>query len=267
MAGLRRVQVFGEAGRPVVFLHGWSAHGDFFTAQKPLAGQGLRLIIPDLPGHGPGATPDAGLTIADLSAALAEEIAARRLDRPVLVGWSMGASVALDYLAREDAMPVAGLVIVDMTPKVANDATWRLGLANGQGAAEMCRAADEMERHWPAFAPRIAKALFARGAVPDPAALDLANRAFSANDPATMAALWRSLAGTDFRALVPALPMPVLAMMGEASRLYAPETGGWYAALGGRVALARIAGAGHAPQIEQPERFNARLLAFLAALP
>lgn len=264
MAGFRRVQVFG-AGRPVIFLHGWSAHGDFFAAQAPLAGPGVQLVIPDLPGHGPGAMPDARLTVAGLSAALAADIAARKPDRPVLVGWSMGASVALDYLSLPDAVPVAGLVIVDMTPKVANDATWRLGLANGQGAADMLRAADEMEHNWPAFAPRIAKALFARGGVPDPAALKLANEAFAANDPATMASLWRSLAATDYRDLLARLAIPVLAILGEKSRLYAPDLAEWYRMQPG-VSVTRIAEAGHAPQIEQPARFNARLMDFLATL-
>ena len=264
MAGFRRVQVFG-AGRPVIFLHGWSAHGDFFAAQKPLAGPGVQLIIPDLPGHGPDASPDAHPSISDLSAALAMDIETRKLQRPLLVGWSMGASVALDYLSRPDAVPVAGLVIIDMTPKVANDATWSLGLANGQSAADMLRAADEMERNWSAFAPRIAKALFARGSTPDPAALALANKAFAANDPATMASLWRSLAATDYRDLLARLSIPVLAILGEKSRLYAPDLAEWYR-IQPCVSVTRIAEAGHAPQIEQPMRFNARLMDFLATL-
>lgn len=264
MTGFRRVQIVGE-GRPVIFLHGWSAHGDFFAAQKPLAGPDVQLVIADLPGHGPEALADARLTIADLSAALAAEIAARRLERPVFVGWSMGASVAFDYLSRPDAVPVAGLVIVDMTPKVANDAAWRLGLANGQSAADMLRAADEMQHNWAAFAPRIAKALFARGSTPDPAALKLANEAFAANDPATMASLWRSLAMTDYRDLLARLPIPVLTILGEKSRLYAPDLAEWYQTQRG-VSVARIAEAGHAPQIEQPARFNVRLMDFLATL-
>lgn len=264
MAGFRRVQSFG-GGRPVIFLHGWSAHGGFFAAQQPLAGHGLNLVMSDLPGHGPEALADAGLTIADLSAALAEDFAVRKPDRPVLVGWSMGASVAFDYLSRPDAVPVAGLVIIDMTPKVANDASWRLGLASGQSAADMIRAADEMERNWPAFTPRIAKALFARGSTPDPAALTLANEAFAANDSATMASLWRSLAVADYRDLLARLSIPVLAILGEKSRLYAPDLAEWYQTQHG-VSVARIAEAGHAPQIEQPARFNARLMDFLATL-
>lgn len=261
-----RLEILGE-GRPVILLHGWSAHGGFFEAQKVLAGQGMRLVIPDLPGHGPKALAHDDLTIADLSAALASEIAARKLENPVLVGWSMGAFVALDYLARKDAVPVAGLVIIDMAPKVSNDATWRLGLANGQGGPEMLRSADEMARNWPAFAPRIARALFARGSTPDPTALSFANEAMAANAPASMAALWRSLAVSDYRTLVSRLNVPVLAIMGEGSRVYAPGTGDWYAASGGEIMLRRISAAGHAPHIEQPELFNAALAAFIEALP
>lgn len=256
-----RVQAFGD-GKPLLFLHGWAANGDFFVHQKPLARKGFRLVLPDLPGHGPNAEPDRTLAIHDLSAALAADMAARAPDRPVLVGWSMGAAVALDYLARADALPVAGLVIIDMTPKVANSDDWRFGLANGQDEAAMIRAADEMEHDWPAFAPRIGRALFARTPSPAPKMVERVSRAFAANDPATMAALWRSLARADFRERVATLRLPMLAIMGRQSRIYGPALAEWYRGLGGDITVASIENAGHAPQIEQPDHVNALIGAF-----
>lgn len=258
-------------GRPLVFLHGWSANADFFRAQHALAGQGFRLIMPDLPGHGPNGAPAAALTIPDLASALAAYLVAEKLERPILVGWSMGASVVLEYLGREDALPVAGLVIIDMTPRVANSgelpAPWRLGLANGQGEAEMRHAADEMERDWLAFAPRIGKALFARNQPADPDAVSWASKAFAANDPATMAALWRSLAVQDYQQTLSKLSCPVLAIMGAASRIYAPDLAGWYRAQGSNiqgpeVSVISVENAGHAPHIEQPEVVNAAIVDF-----
>jgi pimeloyl-[acyl-carrier protein] methyl ester esterase len=265
LSGFARIRSIGE-GKPLVFLHGWSANADFFEAQHTLARQGFRLILPDLPGHGPNATPNPRLTIPDLAAALAEYLAAEKLERPVLVGWSMGASVALDYLGRKDALPVGGLVILDMTPKVANTATWRCGLANGQGEAEMRAAAAEMEREWKAFAPRIGKALFARNRPADPDAVRQASEAFAANDPATMASLWRSLALLDCRATLSTLPCPVLAIMGAASRIYGPDLADWYRTQGPVVAVISVENAGHAPHIEQPEVVNAAIADFAARL-
>ncbi len=264
-----RVRTIGK-GRPIVLLHGWAANGEFFAGQTPLAGQGIELIIPDLPGHGPGAKPDSTLHLRDLADALAAFLHHARLIEPVLVGWSMGASVALDYLARENAAAIAGLVIVDMTPKVANDAAWRLGLANGQGAPEMIRAAEEMAKDWTSFAPRIAKALFARGAKADAATLAMATTAFSTRDPETMASLWRSLATADFRATLAGLRVPTLAILGARSRLYGPELAEWYRALAtgmaAPLAVTRMADTGHSPHLEAPERFNAALLAFVERL-
>ncbi|WP_156995223.1 alpha/beta fold hydrolase, partial [Elstera litoralis] len=150
------------AGPPLVLIHGWGASGEFFAAQQALVKRGLRVIIPDLPGHGPTATRDPHLSIADLGAALAEFLHTRALDRPVLVGWSMGLLVALEALTRHDVR-AAGLAILDMTPKVANAPDWSYGIASRQTAAEMRATADAMEAGWADFAPRIAWSLFARG--------------------------------------------------------------------------------------------------------
>jgi pimeloyl-[acyl-carrier protein] methyl ester esterase len=263
--GLPRVLTLGR-GRPLVFLHGWSANADFFKAQHALARQGFQLVLPDLPGHGPNAAPDPALTISDLASALAAYLAAEKLDRPILVGWSMGASVALEYLRRKDALPVDGLVIIDMTPKVANTGAWRFGLANGQDEADMRRAADDMEQGWMMFAPRIGKALFARNRPADPAEVLRASEAFAANDPATMAALWRSLAGLDYRETLAALSCPVLAILGAASRIYGPDLADWYRAQGGNLSVLAVENAGHAPHIEQPEVVNAAIAAFAARI-
>ncbi len=266
MAEFRHIVDIGT-GRPVVFLHGWSTNADFFAPQQALAGSALRVIVPDLPGHGRDRRAGERLAIADLSAALEALLALPDLAGAVLVGWSMGATVALDVLARRGAAGIAGLVMVDMTPKVANAADWRLGLRGGRGVAEMRRAAARMEANWPAYAERVAAALFAPRLPRDAPLYRRAAAAIADNDGITMASLWRDLVGADHRTTLVALGMPVLAIAGGESQLYARDVAAWIAASAPRGRSAIIEGAGHAPQLEAPEAFNAAIAAFARDLP
>lgn len=251
-------------GRPVVFLHGWSVDRSFFSGQHELAGEGFRVIAPDQAGHRAGETAGV-LTIGHLSADLAALLAG--LDSPaLLVGWSMGATVALDHLARHGSAGIAGLIMVDMTPKVANDAGWRLGLADGQSLDEAVAAAERMQAGWPRYAPKIADALFAEGREADAGLVQHARQVIVARDAAAMAHLWRSLVEADHRETIRRLDVPVLALAGALSRLYRPEVAAWIAAQAPRGAAVSIADAGHMPHAEQPGAFNAALKAFAARL-
>lgn len=250
-------------GPPLVLLHGWSADADYFARQSPLAAEGIRLIAPDFPGHGPRATACPDLEIDDLSEAVAELLGSLGGERAVLAGWSMGAAVALRYLQRHGTARVGGLAIIDMSPKVANDAEWRLGLSNGQSAADMKRNAEEFARHWEAIAPFTARALFATGAEPDPARLDIFERSIAGNDGPTMASLWRALADVDDRATLSQLDMPVRVILGARSAVYGPDLATWYRRLPGDVVVEVIERAGHAPQIDEPARVNTILAALM----
>lgn len=263
-AGFAFVREAGR-GRPIVLLHGWSAHSGFFRPQMALAADGFRVIAPDLPGHGRDRRPKARLTIANLADALATFLEARDLADVVLVGWSMGATVALDYLDRYGAARVAGLVTVDMTAKLANDSDWRLGLKSGLDARVGERAARLMEADWAAYAPRIAGALFAPGFAGAEAAW--ARAEVAANDAGPLASLWRDLVASDQRDAAARLAVPVLALAGGDSQLYGTAAAQVIAAAAPMGACRVIAAAGHTPHLEQPAAFNAELRAFVRRLP
>lgn len=255
------------SGPALVFLHGWSVDRSFFAAQEALAADGFRVVVPDLPGHGEreiGATPP---TIAGLADDLAALLSDLRPGSATLVGWSMGATVALDLIARHGAAGIAGLVIVDMTPKVPNAPDWPHGLSSGQNMAEAMDAAGRIERDWPRYAPKIARAMFAPGRpADDPRILRAAER-IAARDPLVMSAIWRSLVAADHRATLESLSIPALAVAGAESQLYGPGVARWIAAHAPDGEAVDIAGAGHAPHLEAPAAFNAALVAFARGLP
>ena len=253
-------------GRPLVFLHGWSMDGSLFAGQQVLARQGFRVIAPDLRGHEPGAVRDETITIADLADDLAALLAEKRLTNAIVIGWSMGATVAFDWVARHGTAAIAGLVSIDMTPMVPNAPDWRLGLSNGQTLAETLSAAERMGPNWAAYAPKIAEALFAPGHDLSSEAYHQAARICSTKDGATMAGLWRSLVSADHRQTIIGLGVPILAVTGAESRLYRPDVGRWIADHAPNGRTVAIAQAGHAPHVEQAEAVNAAIGAFAASL-
>jgi pimeloyl-[acyl-carrier protein] methyl ester esterase len=253
------------AGRPLVLLHGWAVDRSFFSAQEPLAAS-HRIIAPDLAGHGDRPAGDAPPSMAALADDLHDMLGRLKLDGVVLVGWSMGATLALEFLSRGPAPGITGLVIVDMSPRVANDAEWRHGLAGGQTLEDARAAADRMEAHWADQAGRIARSMFAEGADEASPLVERATARIAGRDPRLMAAYWRSLVEADHRRTIAGLRVPVLALSGGRSRLYRSSVADWIGATAPRGEARVIPEAGHAPHLEQPQAFNEALTAFAAAL-
>ena len=94
----------GGAGTPVLFIHGNSACKEVFARQlaAPFADR-YRLIAFDLPGHGESDNapePERTYSIHGLADAAIALLEAMRVERAVIVGWSLGGHAALEVLAR-----------------------------------------------------------------------------------------------------------------------------------------------------------------------
>ena len=90
-------------GRPVILLHGGgtdSALLSWCAVMQQWDGSGYRLIAPDLPGYGASGKPDVEYSADYYADFLQRFIAALGLECPVLCGFSMGGTVALQYALR-----------------------------------------------------------------------------------------------------------------------------------------------------------------------
>jgi pimeloyl-[acyl-carrier protein] methyl ester esterase len=253
------------AGQPILLLHGWACHGGFFRPQLRELARSMHVLAPDLPGHGltGAACP---LSIEAAADACADLLAARGLDRVLVVGWSMGATVAWSMLARHGPARFAGLVVVDMAPRPLNDTGWRLGLSDGLDLARSERAAAAMPGAWPAFTERIVHSLLPRDLPRDEALAAWAHAEVAGCDPEAMATMWRSLVAQDFRALVPRIACPTLLACGMRSALYSPDVFSWMADRSPNARIVRFHDSGHAPHLTEAAAFNDAIRTFRGEL-
>lgn len=97
--------------RPIIFLHGaYTDSSQWLRVIDRLEGR-YHCFAPDLLGFGESESPRAHQSIALQVECLAEYIEALRLERPYLVGHSLGAWVAASYAAKYEER-LQGLVLI-----------------------------------------------------------------------------------------------------------------------------------------------------------
>jgi pimeloyl-ACP methyl ester carboxylesterase len=104
---------WGGNGQAVLLLHGLASNARIWDGVAPrLVGVGLRVIALDLRGHGASDQPGWGYDFTSVGHDLSAALGGLGLERPVLVGHSWGANVALQFAADRPGA-VAGLALVD----------------------------------------------------------------------------------------------------------------------------------------------------------
>ena len=105
-------ELAGSGGPTLVFLHGWCGNREQWQAQARSFSTRQRTLAIDLAGHGGSGRARASWSVQELGADVARVLEALSIERAVLVGHSLGASVALEA-ARLVPERVALLVPVD----------------------------------------------------------------------------------------------------------------------------------------------------------
>jgi 3-oxoadipate enol-lactonase len=239
----------------VVFLHGIGGAATIWAWQKAsFAAAGFEPVALDLPGYGarePVTTLDFEVLAADVEAA----IDSRGLERPVLLGHSMGGMVAQTMLRRRpDAYSAA--VLACTSPAFGNPD----GAFQQKFVAARLGPLDDGETMRD-LAPRLVGAMM--GPDPNPAGRAHAIDVMSLVPADTYRAAIRCLVTFDGRANLASIHIPVLCLAGEKD---ATAPAPVMERMAARIPGARYAclpGVGHLPNLEAPAAFDAAVLGFL----
>src|SRR6195256_4944738 len=87
------------SGRPLILLHGGLGSGEMFGPVLSLLAESHQVIAVDLQGHGRTADIDRPIDVRLMAGDIAALIDHLKLDKPDLVGYSLGGGVALHTAA------------------------------------------------------------------------------------------------------------------------------------------------------------------------
>ena len=91
-------------GRPLILLHGGLMSGEMFEPILPILAEQHQVITVDLQGHGRTADVDRPVDVRLMAEDIAALIEHLGLDRPDVVGYSLGGGVALQLAIKHPAM-------------------------------------------------------------------------------------------------------------------------------------------------------------------
>jgi 3-oxoadipate enol-lactonase len=248
----------GAVGAPAVaFLHGIGGAARGWRRQLQAFAPAWRTVAWDMPGYG-ASLPLADVSIATLAAALADFLAALRLERPVLVGHSIGGMIVQRLIA-ERPEAARAVVLAQTSPAFGRpDGDWqrrfiedRLGpLDRGETMAML--------------APKLVADLV--GDRPDAEGVALATACMAATDAASYRSMMLALVGFDLKDALARIAVPTLVLSGS-------KDGNAPASMMRRMADAipgaryvELEGCGHLANLERPGEFDAALGGFLETL-
>ena len=105
------------SGRPIVLLHGGLGSGEMFgPVTGQLAAAGHQVIVPDLQAHGRTADVDRPISVVTMGEDIAALIGHLGLERPDVVGYSLGGGVAFQTASNHPEI-VRKLVIISTNIK------------------------------------------------------------------------------------------------------------------------------------------------------
>jgi pimeloyl-[acyl-carrier protein] methyl ester esterase len=255
------------SGPAMVFLHGWSLGKEAFAKQRRALSDRFRVIVPDMRGHGNSKRFEKGDGINTLASDLERLLVALDVSDVILVGWSMGALVAWQTAEGPQRGRIRGIVTIDMVPRVLSGGGWKHGLRAGTHLYDIDIDLSKMHDDWRAFTHAYVPMVFACGKAIERRELieDMLDRVGD-NDLESMTNLWRALVHADFVDTVQRLDVPTLITYGALSQIYAEEAAAWMDEHIPNSRRARFAESGHAPHLEEPQRFNQVLADFAGAL-
>jgi len=200
-----RVDVVGQ-GRPVLMIPGLNSAASTWTETCAALQPGVQCHIVQLPGFAGAPAVATEHFMHGMRDRLLAYLDERRLDRPVVMGHSLGGALALQ-MAAEKPGRIERLVIVDALPFLAGLRGLTPEAAKGAAAALRQQMAGASQQQWEAGARQ-----GSMGMSRDPANNERVYAWSLASDRATSAQAMSELWGEDLRPLLPRITAPTLVL-------------------------------------------------------
>ncbi len=246
------------AGAPVVLLPGLCCSKRWWEPQRTELARTHRVISVDFRSVGNSPPTRQGHRVARYAMDVAELLAQTALEDVVLVGWSLGASVCLALIELTGQERLAGVVLVESSPKLVNDESWQFGIGS---LAEVAAIAESL-RYDHARATESLTRLVVAEPAREPSFAQLLTDV-KRTDPQATAQLFWDHANQDWRDVLNRIQVPTLVVAGTASRMLTPGVAEHVASLIPGARLELIEGASHAPFRDQTSVFNVVLSRFI----
>ena len=264
--GALQVEQLGSKGPALIFIPGLASGSWTWRDSAERLGKSHAVYLVTLPGFD-GRKPAPGVNFETLTADLRSLIETRRLDRPVLVGHSLGGTLSMAFAAEHSAL-ISGVIAVDGLPVFPGTE----GVTGDRGAlAEQARTqlAGQTSEQFAAYQ----QTYMGRMGVIDAAVATRLAEWSGRSDPGATAEFAAQLLMLDLRPKLPSIHVPVV----EISPFYAPD----FAAMGvdenaktnyyrmllrgiEKLDVVSVSPARHFVMFDQPEKFAAALDGALA---
>lgn len=240
---------------PVVFIHGFPFNRSMWDGQVKVMPPGVRAITYDVRGHGESDVGDGQYLVEFFVDDLVALLGHLRVRQAVVCGLSMGGYIALRTVERCPEL-VKGLVLAD-TRSEADPNEGKI-----KRAASILAVKRDGAR---AFAEGFVKAVFApRTFETDPQTVASVKKMIESNPPLGICGTLLALAArTDTTAALPGIKVPTMILVGDSDVLTPPSASQQMHQKIAGSEIHVIPNAAHMSNLENPQVFNDRLLAFL----
>lgn len=238
-------------GQPIVFLHGVMAGLRYFEPQLSGLSDDYRPIAVDFRGHGRSEKTALGHTVPQYARDLDALIDTLGLDSVVLVGWSMGALVAWEYVDQFGTDRVGAVVDVDMEPTRFEWSDYDHGTADLTGLKDTMAhiQTDHLQ-----LIELITDALL--GEPPSPELRRMMFDETSRCPPPIKCAIVFDCTFRDYRETLPEMEIPMLVCAGADEKWRDVASVRLAAELAPDTRFELFEGSGHCLTVEEPDRFN-----------
>lgn len=235
---------------PLVFIHGWTCDHSVMLPLAERFSHDHHWIAPDVLGHGRSSKPQGDYEIetqGQLIATLARRWAP---SKPVLIGHSMGAQIAIEMAAQNPGAYKA-LVLLDPAPIIPHEKAVQFGKD----------VARQFERHdIPAMLAAFARRQIIKAA--DPHIVDAMVDVMTSTPAHVVKASWASIQSWDGAQKIKSINCPTLLISAD-KPLNRPMD---IVRANEKVMTAQTAGAGHMQHYEVPDQLEAMIRRFIDLL-